>query len=141
MFRSNLLNRAPALSKATRLQLGNIKTDYGSVSTAAGSSEKWGFIYRVNRYPMLGYIFGISFIVITQTVIACYYQYRDMLIMADHICYEDVRDRVLTPIPGIARLKTIQMMGAENIYAYRDPTPLDWLPFELKLGAVKQASY
>lgn len=131
----------PTISKATRLQLGNIKTDYGNVSTAAGSAEKWGHIYRATNYPILNYIFMGTFIGMFQFIWGSYMQYRDMLILSEHITYEDVMDRCLTPVPGWARLKSIRGATPTGPHIWHDPTPLDWLPFELKLGAVKQASY
>ncbi|EPY33636.1 hypothetical protein STCU_01952 [Strigomonas culicis] len=140
MLRSKLI-LAPTLSKATRLQLGNIKTDYGMVSTAAGSREKWGFIFASRTYPILGTI-GIAVLVMsTFTIIGTYQQYRDMIVMSEHISYQDVKDRCLTPIPGWARIHSLAIGTPEGPATYRDPTPLDWLPFELKLGYVKQASY
>lgn len=141
MLRVSSLLRSVSLSKATRLQLGNIKTEYGTVSTAAGSGEKWGFVYRARRYPTMGHLYMCT---ITATIIfvsGCYSQYRDMMIVSENICYEDVKDRCLTPIPGWARLRTLQIANPAGAQTYRDPTPLDWLPFELKLGYVKQASY
>ncbi|KPI85179.1 hypothetical protein ABL78_5767 [Leptomonas seymouri] len=132
---------APMLSKATRLQLGNIKTEYGMVSTAAGSAEKWGFLFGGNVYPLISLGFGIFMISAAITVSGTYQQYRDMVIMTEHISYEDVKDRCLTPMPGWARLRTIQISHPLGPMTYRDPTPLDWLPFELKLGYVTQASY
>ncbi|ESS64081.1 hypothetical protein TCDM_14479 [Trypanosoma cruzi Dm28c] len=132
---------APTLSKATRLQLGNIKTEYGYVSTAAGSQEKWGFIFKVRRYPLLSCGYTLCLMSITIGVVGTYQQYRDMVIMTEHISYEDVKDRCLTPIPGWARIRNVQIASPLGPMTYRDPTPLDWLPFELKLGHVKQASY
>ncbi|CBH14849.1 uncharacterized protein TEOVI_000481700 [Trypanosoma equiperdum] len=132
---------APALSKATRLQLGNIKTEYGYVSTAAGSQEKWGFLFKGRRYPLISCGYSICLVCIAITVVGTYQQYRDMIIMTEHISYEDVKDRCLTPMPGWARLRSLQIASPLGPMTYRDPTPLDWLPFELKLGCVKQASY
>lgn len=135
------LSLAPMLSKATRLQLGNIKTEYGTVSTAAGSVEKWGFIFGGKTYPLANIGFVIMFTSLVLTVTGAYQQYRDSVIMSEYISYEDVKDRCLTPIPGWARIRTIQIANPMGPMTYRDPTPLDWLPFELKLGYVKQASY
>lgn len=135
-----LLNSTRTMSKATRLQLGNVKTAYGDVQTAAGNHEKWGFLYRGVKYPLLAYIVGVPFIGVTQYVAAAYCQYRDMVVLSEHICYEDIKDRCLTPIPGWARLRTVQIIGENGPSLFRDPTPLDWLPFELKLGHVKRAS-
>ncbi|ORC92308.1 uncharacterized protein TM35_000045220 [Trypanosoma theileri] len=132
---------APTLSKATRLQLGNIKTEYGYVSTAAGSQEKWGFLFKARKYPLISCGYSICLICLAIGVIGSYQQYRDMVIMTEHISYEDVRDRCLTPIPGWARIRNVQIASPLGPMTYRDPTPLDWLPFELKLGYVKQASY
>lgn len=132
---------APMLSKATRLQLGNIKTDYGLLSTAAGSAEKWGMLFGGKTYPIISLwgsvLFGVSILVIVGT----YRDYRDLVVMTEHISYEDIKDRCLTPIPGWTRLRSGAMVNPAGIMTYRDPTPLDWLPFELKLGYVKQASY
>ncbi|CUI14398.1 transmembrane protein, putative [Bodo saltans] len=141
MFRPVLLLRSVSLSKATRLQLGNLKTEYGTVSTAAGSHEKWGFLYRARKYPALGHFYMATFIITTVMVSGTYQQYRDMMIVSENICYEDVKDRCLTPMPGWARLRSIQIANPAGPQTFRDPTPLDWLPFELKLGYVKQASY
>ncbi|CAJ1012094.1 hypothetical protein Q4I28_007407 [Leishmania naiffi] len=132
---------APMLSKATRLQLGNIKTEYGTVSTAAGSVEKWGFLFGGNMYPIVSLSFGIFMVCATMAVAATYQQYRDMVIVTEHISYEDVKDRCLTPMPGWVRLRSFSMATPQGPATFRDPTPLDWLPFELKLGYVKQASY
>lgn len=133
--------RTATLSKVTRLQLGNLKSQYGTVSTAAGSHEKWGFLYRARKYPTLGHFYMSTFLVVTIMSAGAYQQYRDMVVLSEHICYEDVKDRCLTPIPGWARLRTMQIANPCGAQTYRDPTPLDWLPFELKLGYVKQASY
>ncbi|KPA86096.1 putative mitochondrial hypothetical protein [Leptomonas pyrrhocoris] len=135
------LSLAPMLSKATRLQLGNIKTEYGMVSTAAGSAEKWGFLFGGNVYPLISIGLGVFVISAMITVAGTYQEYRDLLVMTEHISYEDVKDRCLTPMPGWARLRTVQIAQPLGPVTYRDPTPLDWLPFELKLGYVKQASY
>lgn len=129
------------LSKATRLQLGNVKTEYGAASTAAGSAEKWGFLLKGRAHPMITYAVGFVVIVSCTLCTAAYQQYRDMKVMLGHITCEDVKDRCLTPIPGWARLRTIAMANPMGPATYRDPTPLDWLPFELKLGFVKHASY
>ena len=128
------------LSKSTRLQLGNVKSPYGELQTAAGNHEKWGFIYRGLRYPLFSYI---TFFFVTFTMhltVGGYLQYRDMILLSEHICYEDLKDRCLSPMPGWARLRTIQVGMPGQFMTYRDPTPLEWLPFELKLGQVKQAS-
>ncbi|CBZ30724.1 conserved hypothetical protein [Leishmania mexicana MHOM/GT/2001/U1103] len=135
------LSLAPMLSKATRLQLGNIKTEYGTVSTAAGSAEKWGFLFGGNTYPIISIGFSIFMVSATCVIVATYQQYRDMAIVTEHISYEDVKDRCLTPMPGWARLRSFSMATPQGPATFRDPTPLDWLPFELKLGYVKQASY
>ncbi|KAG5492584.1 hypothetical protein JKF63_01163 [Porcisia hertigi] len=135
------ISLAPMLSKATRLQLGNIKTEYGTVSTAAGSVEKWGFLFGGNTYPLVSLGFGVFMMCAILTVVATYQQYRDMVIVTEHISYEDVKDRCLTPMPGWARLRSFSMATPHGPATFRDPTPLDWLPFELKLGYVKQASY
>lgn len=140
MFASRI-KLAPMLSKATRLQLGNIKTEYGMVSTAAGSTEKWGFIFGGRVYPLISCVFSCFIMCAFITVTGTYQQYRDMVIMTEHITYEDVKDRCLTPIPGWARIRSASMANPMGPMTYRDPTPLDWLPFELKLGYVKQASY
>lgn len=140
-MRLSSIVRSPTLSNATRLQLGNIKTQYGTVSSAAGSMEKWGFIYRARVYPTLGHFYMATFIGTVIAVVGTYQQYKDMMIVSEHICYEDVKDRCLTPVPGWARLRTIQIANPAGALTYRDPTPLDWLPFELKLGYVKQSSY
>nr|CCC93209.1 hypothetical protein, unlikely [Trypanosoma congolense IL3000] len=132
---------SPVLSKATRLQLGNVKTEYGYVSTAAGSQEKWGFLFKGRRYPLIHCTYSICLVCLAITVVGTYQQYRDMVIMTEYISYEDVKDRCLTPIPGWARIRNLQIAGPLGPMTYRDPTPLDWLPFELKLGYVKQASY
>ncbi|KAK7196896.1 hypothetical protein NESM_000631000 [Novymonas esmeraldas] len=135
------LHLAPMLSKATRLQLGNIKTEYGTVSTAAGSAEKWGYLFGGNTYPLISMSASLFLLCSTLMVIATYQQYRDMVIMTEHISYEDVKDRCLTPMPGWARLRSVGMATPHGPSTFREPTPLDWLPFELKLGYVKQASY
>lgn len=141
MFRTNIVF-SPMLSKATRLQLGNVKTEYGLASTAAGSKEKWGS----NLGPRSSYPFAtIGMLIATVSVaiatVGTYQQYRDMTIMTEHISYEDVKDRCLTPIPGWARIRSMQMANPTGPQTFRDPTPLDWLPFDVKLGYVKQASY
>lgn len=141
MLRCRLLS-APMLSKATRLQLGNVKTEYGLAATAAGSKEKWGSNLGAHTsYPFatMGLLAGTLCVVIA--VVGSYQQYRDMSIMSEHITYEDVKDRCLTPIPGWARLRSFQMANPTGPQTFRDPTPLDWLPFDIKLGYVKQASY
>ncbi|CCW62033.1 unnamed protein product [Phytomonas sp. EM1] len=140
-MRLSRVNLAPMLSKATRLQLGNVKTEHGTFSSAAGSQEKWGFIFGGRVYPAIGCTFSCFVIAVAITITGTYYQYRDMVLMTEHITYEDVKDRCLTPIPGWARLRSVQMANPMGPMTYRDPTPLDWLPFELKLGSVKQASY
>ncbi|CAD2216884.1 hypothetical protein AGDE_00956 [Angomonas deanei] len=140
MLRLSRKSLVPTLSKATRLQLGNIKTDYGNLSTAAGSREKWGFMLASSTYPLISGVLSCWFLVSFFVVLGTYQQYRDMIVMTEHISYEDVKDRCLTPIPGWARLRTIGIATTVGPMTYRDPTPLDWLPFELKLGYVKQAS-
>lgn len=140
MLRTKVL-LAPMLSKATRLQLGNVKSNYGTLSTAAGSLEKWGFLYVPHVYPSLTLAMLLGLVALFVGVGGTYQQYRDMIVMTEHISYEDVKDRCLTPIPGWARLHTMGISSPAGAQTYRDPTPLDWLPFELKLGYVKQASY
>lgn len=141
MFRNRLI-LAPMLSKATRLQLGNVKTEHGLASTAAGSKAKWGSnLAAPSTYPFVtigGLIAAVSVII---AVVGSYQQYRDMVIMSEHITYEDVKDRCLTSIPGWARLRSMAMANPTGPQTFRDPTPLEWLPFDLKLGYVKQASY
>lgn len=129
------------LSKATRLQLGNIKTEYGRVSTAAGSAEKWGFLFGGSTYPLLSVGSCVFSFCAVLMVVTTYQQYRDMVVLCEHIAYEDVKDRCLTPMPGWARLRGVGIATPFGPATFRDPTPLDWLPFELKLGYVKQASY
>lgn len=130
------------LSKATRLQLGNVKTEYGLASTAAGSKEKWGSnLAGPTSYPFATIGCLIATISVAIAAIGTYQQYRDMTIMTEHISYEDVKDRCLTPIPGWARIRSMQMANPTGPQTFRDPTPLDWLPFDIKLGYVKQASY
>lgn len=128
------------LSKATRLELGNVKSPYGELQTAAGSHEKWGFIFRGLRYPIFSYCALLGWSATVMLTIGTYMQYRDMMILSEHVCYEDLKDRCLSPMPGWARLRTIQTAQVGQFMTYRDPTPLEWLPFELKLGQVKQAS-
>lgn len=70
-----------------------------------------------------------------------YSQYRDMLLLQKYICYEDVQDRCLIPIPGQKSLKSIFTDTILGYLSFRDCNPLEWFPFELKLGDVKQASY
>eukprot|EP00796_Vickermania_ingenoplastis_P005247 gene5247-3758_t len=102
--------RTPMLSKATRLQLGNVKTDYGLAATAAGSKEKWGSnLAGPTPYPFVTVGCLIATISVAIAAIGTYQQYRDMTIMAEHITYEDVKDRCLTPIPGWARIRSMQM--------------------------------
>lgn len=142
MFRRSATVRGEIhLSKATRLQLGNVKSPYGNLQTAAGSHEKWGYIYRGFKYPILAYVSILGTFGSLHFLSACYLQYRDMILLSEYICYEDLKDRVLTPMPGWARLRTVQVACPGQFMTYRDPTPLEWLPFELKLGQVKQASY
>jgi hypothetical protein len=133
--------RSKVMTNATRLQLGNLKSEYGTVSTAAGSLEKWGFIYKANRYPMFNSFWSLLLFCSVIVWSCVMQQYRDMIVLAENICYEDVKDRCLTPIPGWTRLRSTAMMNASGPQTHRDPTPLDWLPFELKLGYVRQASY
>ncbi|CCW72271.1 unnamed protein product [Phytomonas sp. Hart1] len=140
-MRFSRVHLAPMLSNATRLQLGNIKTKNGTFATASGSQEKWGFILGGRVYPIIGCTFSCFTIIVVMTVAGTYQEYRDMILMSEHISYEDVKDRCLTPIPGWARLRSLQMASPMGPVTYRDPTPLEWLPFELKLGYVKQASY
>ena len=140
-MKRTILRQSLSLSKATRLQLGNIKTDYGAVSTAAGSSEKWGFVFKTSRYPNFVLFSGLIYLWTFGSCVILYEQYRDMMISVEHVLYEDVRDRCLTRMPGWARLRTMKAMTPSGPMCYRDPTPLDWLPFELKLGTVKHASY
>lgn len=129
------------VTRATRLQLGNVKSQYGNLQTAAGSHEKWGYMYRGWKYPILAHMAGGFSLLIGQICMGFWNQYRDMVILADHICYEDVKDRCLIPIPGWGRLKGTRIAAPGGFATYRDPTPLEWLPFEIKLGQVKQASY
>lgn len=131
----------PSLTRATRLQLGNVKSEYGSMQTAAGSQDKWGFIYRGWKYQLLAHFSGGFIILMVQVVVGVWAQYRDMVILSEHICYEDVKDRCITSMPGYQRLACFQQITPAGCMTYRDPTPLDWLPMELKLGQVKQASY
>ena len=133
--------RTKLLTTATRLQLGNLKSEYGNVSTAAGSIEKWGFIYRPNRYPVFNQFWWTVILTTWFLFNGVTVQYRDMILLSENVCYEDVKDRCLTPIPGWARLRSMSMANQAGPQTHRDPTPLDWLPFELKLGYVKQASY
>ena len=141
MLRRTCVAECKYMTRATRLQLGNIKTEYGDLQTAAGSHEKWGYQYRGWKYPMFAHISGSAIIFIFQMIVGVWAQYRDMIIFSEHICYEDVKDRVLTEMPGWARLQCFQKITPIGFVPYRDPTPLDWLPIELKLGQVKQASY
>lgn len=141
MLRRAVTLRQKPLTRATRLQLGNIKTEYGDLQTAAGNHEKWGYMYRGWRYPVFAHTSGSFIIFLFQCIVGCWAQYRDMILMSEHICYEDVKDRCLTQMPGWARLQCFQKITPVGFVPYRDPTPLDWLPIELKLGQVKQASY
>ena len=129
------------VTRAQRLQLGNIKTDYGNIQTAAGSHEKWGFMYRGWRYPMTAYFWGAASLFVVHWMVGTWSQYKDMVLFTEYITYEDVEDRALQPMPGWNRLKSFQMFKPWQGMTYRDPTPLDWLPFELKLGAIKNSSY
>jgi hypothetical protein len=141
MLRRCTTFRDAVLTRATRLQLGNIKTDYGDLQTAAGNHEKWGYLYRGWKYPVFAHLAGSFIIFMFQCVVGFWSQYRDMIMMSEHICYEDIKDRCLTPMPGWARIQCFQKITVGGMMVYRDPTPLDWLPIELKLGQVKQASY
>lgn len=129
------------VTRATRLQLGNVKSEYGNIQTAAGSHEKWGFMYKGWKYPILTHVSGTVVLFIGQVTIAFWNQYRDMVILGEFITYEDVKDRCLIPIPGWSRLKGARIAAPGGFATWRDPTPLEWLPFEIKLGQVKQASY
>jgi hypothetical protein len=137
----SLIGGQRPITRAQRLQLGNIKTDYSNVQTAAGNHEKWGFMYRGWTYPHIAYIWGTISLYIVYYMVGTWSQYRDMIIMSEYITYEDVEDRALTPMPGWNRLKSFQMFKPWQAMTYRDPTPLDWLPFELKLGSVANSSY
>lgn len=144
MLRRSLTHRlggqAP-VTRAQRLALGNIKTDYGNVQTAAGSHEKWGYLYRGWKYPLAAYSSMTACLWAIYFLVGTWSQYKDMIIMSEHITYEDVEDRCLTPMPGWSRLKTFQQLKPWQGLTYRDPTPLEWLPFDIKLGMVKQSSY
>ena len=129
------------VTRAQRMQLGNIKSDYGNVQTAAGSHEKWGFQFRGWKYPITAYFWGGVSLFVVYFLVGTWSQYKDMILLSEYITYEDVEDRALTPMPGWARLKSFQIFKPWQGMTYRDPTPLDWLPFELKLGMVKNSSY
>eukprot|EP00760_Papus_ankaliazontas_P035844 PhM_4_TR8048/c0_g1_i1/m.106644 len=141
MFRRSFLSLGTMkLSKATRLQLGTIHSEFGKMTGAAGSSELWGNQYYGLKYPMATQIFFFFLILAYRMGVTSYQQYRDMIIFHNHICLEDVFDRCLRPIPGIYRLKSVYTYSPQGVMEYRDPTPLEWLPYELKLGSIKQAS-
>uniref|UniRef100_A0A7S1L3G4 Uncharacterized protein n=1 Tax=Neobodo designis TaxID=312471 RepID=A0A7S1L3G4_NEODS len=141
MLRRCVALRNAYMTRATRLQLGNVKSPHGDLQTAAGNHEKWGYLYRGWRYPVAGHLAGSLAILVFQVVVGVWAQYRDMILLSEHITYEDVKDRCLTQMPGWARLQCFNKFTAGGMMPYRDPTPLDWLPLELKLGQVKQASY
>ena len=130
-----------SVTRTQRLDLGNIKSDHGQIQTAAGNQEKWGYMYRGWRYPFLAYFSGGVSLFFIYVVIGAWSQYKDMILMSEHITYEDVEDRALTPMPGWTRLKSFQIFKPMQGMTYRDPTPLDWLPFELKLGSIRTSSY
>ena len=128
------------LTRAQRLQLGNIKTDYGDLQTAAGSHEKWGFLYKGWRYPFIGQFCLFFFMGMCFSVSNVMHTYRDSEIYAEHTTFEDVQERMAYHMPGSSRLKNVTIYRADGVRWEMDPTPLDWLPFEMKLGQVKQAS-
>ena len=141
MLRRSLPKRSTIkLTKATRLQLGTIQSEFGTMSTIAGNQEMWGNQYFPMKYPVLWNVVGIFVIFVYRVTITAYQQYRDMLIYSEHICLEDVWDRAIRPIPGINRIKSIYTYGIQGLQEYRAPTPLTWLPYEMKLGSIRQSS-
>lgn len=141
MIRHSKKLSSTTLSRATRLQLGNIQTPNGAVSSAAGSHEKWGYAFRKTTFPISNTLFYMVTIGTGTFVMNWAAQYRDIEIYSKYICYEDVKDRCLTPIPGWGRFGGSRWAQMPIPNTHRLPHPLDWMPFELKLGAVKQASY
>jgi len=141
MFRRGLFQRKNIkLTKATRLQLGAVQTEQGTMSTLAGNSEHWGNQYYPLKYPIAFHVCGFIMIFTYRVIAAAYGQYRDMLIFSEHICIEDVWDRAIRPIPGLNRIKSILIYGPQGMQEYRAPTPLTWLPYEMKLGSIRQSS-
>lgn len=140
-MRCSCIRLTQTLSKATRLQLGNLKTDYGEMSTAAGSKQKWGHFDVRPNHPILQAFFLSVLTCTLMFASGVYSQYRDMLLLQKYICYEDIQDRCLIPIPGENSLKPLFLDTILGYLSFRKVNPLQWFPFELKLGDVKQASY
>ena len=128
------------LAKATRLQLGHVKSPYGQLQTAAGNAEKWGMFQKTYRYPYGAGFAYACFVYYHIRIVYTYLFYRDAVTYSEHITYEDLKDRCLTPMPGWTRLRTFRMCQFNKIMVERDPTPLEFLPFELKVGQIKHAS-
>ena len=128
------------LTRAQRLQLGNIKTDYGELQTAAGSHEKWGFLYKGWRYPFIAQASLFFFMFCCMSISGVMHTFRDHEIYAEHVTVVDVDDRFQYQLPGASRLHSVFKIRPYGMDLFLDPTPLDWLPFEVKLGKVKQAS-
>ena len=65
-----------------------------------------------------------------------------LVLLNEHICLSDMKDRTLVAVPGVARIRgCFQMATPGGVLTWCDPTPLEWLRFEIRLGAVKYASY
>ena len=133
-------NHTVKLTRAQRLQLGNLRTDYGELQTAAGSQEKWGFLYKGWRYPIIGQSALFLFMFFCWATNQSLNSYRDCEIYSEHTCYEDVHERMNYPMQGHSRLKSLTRIKHDGDMFHYDPTPLEWLPFELKLAPVSQAS-